>query len=110
MIKRDVATLSGTELDYAVAQITGMLRMVRGTMAEQLGGYSPATKWQHGGPIIATETIAVQPEWAAKGLTVWRAKKHDSHGVFLPGHVGATPLGAAMRCFVFRKFGAEVDM
>ena len=72
--------------------------------------FHPATSWEHGGPIIEREHIEVAPEYTADGKLLWRARKHDEHGVFLPGHVDGSLLVAAMRCFVFRALGPAVDL
>ena len=67
--------------------------------------YSPSTDWLQGGLIIEREKISILPRidgsWYAE---IPMELKQD--GNF---SVGATPLIAAMRCFVADKFGEEVE-
>ena len=66
--------------------------------------------FEFGGPIIEREHIETVPEYTVDGKVFWRARKHDVFGAFLPGHVDVSLLVAAMRCFVFRSLGAEVEL
>lgn len=82
-------------LDRAEAELQVQLRLNGG-----LSDYSPSTSWAQGGPIIEREHITV--EWRpnyGRGLP-WVA--HIPHNNFSSG---ATPLEAAMRCYVSSKLG-----
>lgn len=89
-----------------------------GDDTDEIGGWeplrnlgSPSTDWTHGGPLIERERIKLMPTiptgqtWYATktcGATlaemqVWRGK-------------AATPLIAAMRCYVASKFGETVEL
>lgn len=97
-----VSELEGVELDYLVGEATGMLRAMSGTKEFRLGGFSPSTKWQHGGPIIDSEQISVQ--CTLNCPPVWRATVRNCKS----NQAGNTPLLAAMRAFVASKFGDEI--
>ena len=122
-----VGELEGALLDAAVAQAEGLdyeivpqkvwgdgsgITFVNATSACRVGlnYFEPSSQWAHGGPIIEKTLIEVAPEQTQDRETIWRAKKHDEHGLFLPGLTGATPLEAAMRCVVFRALGPTVDL
>lgn len=108
--------LTGATLDWAVAKCEGhesrcpWLLEKEGYTAWQsyerawgnpLPRYS--TDWAQGGPIIEREKIAV---WHRGDEWPWRAQQSDtSH---LKG--GATPLIAAMRCYVASKLGDEIEI
>ena len=68
--------------------------------------YSPSQDWNHAGPIIERENIAITGisfPWFATELGWWGHIK-DIH------LMGRTPLIAAMRTYVASKLGEEVDM
>lgn len=99
-----VAELTGESLDWWVAQAEGMLRLIQGSRTEKLGGYSPSTKWLHGGPIIENMKISLFVH-AVKG---WQARIYPN-GVHIPFEgYDHSPLVAAMRAYVASKFGDEV--
>jgi Protein of unknown function (DUF2591) len=60
-----------------------------------------SSDWAHGGPIIEREKITLVVYW--NGL--WVAEPEEAYE-----SVGETPLVAAMRCFVKRKLGDEIDI
>jgi len=69
--------------------------------------WSPSAKWEHGGPIMERERIALRPglrdpEWFARGETPKGALPCDWRG--------PTPLVAAMRAHVAKRLGVEVDL
>lgn len=61
-----------------------------------------STQWEWGGPIIEREGISI-----GKGTDGWAAFINVDDE---DGHLGATPLVAAMRCYVASKIGDEVDV
>lgn len=99
------ADLQGAALDYYVAEVEGMLRMAGGTVEDKLGGYSPSTKWAHGGPLIDKHNIAVarraSPSMGGQDWVAQPFRKSTSYG--------ATPLQAICRAVVRAAFGDEVD-
>ena len=141
----EVSELTGHALDWAVAKCAGLLeprerygKMVPSVVLDMeywsngdpmvrlnpcpdvyyRAEYDPSTNWEHGGPIIERERIAVTCTPDA-----WCAYAHDGlqdvvmHGV----HAGKvynwkhkqnaeTPLVAAMRCYVASKLGDEVEI
>jgi hypothetical protein len=100
--------LNGAALDWAVAKCDNILDDLQ--ISAEFGAYwtdedgveivySPSTDWAQGGPIIELEKIELL--LYADG---WRAEM----GSILED--GATPLIAAMRCYVASKLGDEVDI
>jgi hypothetical protein len=81
--------MSGAALDWAVGQATGF-------EGDWLPDYS--TDWAAGGPIIEGECIAVAFDGYPQG---WVANQK---------YYGATPLIAAMRCYVASKLGDDVEI
>lgn len=105
-----VSELEGALLDYWVAKAEGTPVEIAGGDCHLMEGeycigyYSPSTDWADGGPIIEREKIdtAYCNVWYAlhnAAFTDERQMKEFS---------GATPLIAAMRCFVASKYGEEV--
>lgn len=116
--------LKGVALDWAVAKCEG-LNLVRDPMGfkrgseagfwvwewhsgiqEKVGvGYSPSTDWAQGGLIIERESVAlrkfIETGWQAD---TWNFKFEGQH------MHGDTPLEAAMRCYVAKKLGNEIDI
>lgn len=96
--------LSGAALDWAVVKADGVENM--GFVWERIKvTYKPSTNWAQGGEIIEREKIATrfdleEQEWQA---TI-AAEDEWVYGW------GATPLVAAMRCFVASKLGDEVEI
>ena len=89
--------LTGYALDWAVANCEGIVWEQGDLDAGEYGpGFAPATDWEHGGPIIEREGIALIPGWTAER----------------PGFSadGPTPLIAAMRCYVASKLGDDVEI
>lgn len=121
-MKYETEKLAGLELDYAVATITGCLRMMPGDKRHQLGSYSPSTRWDHGGPIIESERISIEFYGSH-----WGAMPKDANGCEVPDPdpekhkemsggwcpvmaVGDSPLVAALRAFVRARIGDEVEL
>lgn len=63
--------------------------------------WSPSTKWEHGGPIIERERIALGDSYMG---SEWEATVGDVT------EYGTTALIAAMRAYVASKFGPEVEL
>lgn len=113
--------LTGTALDWAVAKcegyeivrmrgnkITFLDRTDDGALNEKQIGYS--TDWSQGGQIIEREEISLSRDFDT-GRVEWSAWTpapiRDDAEAF--GY-GATPLIAAMRCYVASKLGDEVEI
>ena len=110
--------LSGAALDWAVAKCEGVEvqydRMNKWFETQDLNYaepndphvFSPTTYWEQGGPIIEREGICLKYEvdpymrWTA----TWR-KIEMTTTLY-----SASPLIAAMRCYVASKLGAEVEV
>jgi len=100
--------LTGAALDWAVASIeltghddyTNVLMVTVGD--DNDWKYNPSTDWAQGGAIIEREMIELVPVTGA----LWEAYKRNQH---IPSD-GATPLIAAMRCYVASKLGDEVEL
>ena len=71
--------------------------LVGNGFAREIPNFS--TDWSQGGPIIERESIDIMKV----GFTQWRADCG-------PAVTGPTPLIAAMRAFVTKKFGAEIEI
>ena len=92
--------LTNVQLNWAVAKCEG------NTGDFGIDGYTPATNWAQGGPIIEREGInldkyAKTPQWSA-----WTPAPERESGEAQA--FGPTPLIAAMRCYVASKLGDEV--
>jgi hypothetical protein len=107
--------LKGIALDWAVAKAKGVTLYPSKQGKWMLKNYgefnhrhgtpwwSPSSNWAQGGAIIEREGIAV---WQFDDVT-WRAMGKDT----VPDPLeGATPLIAAMRCYVASKLGDEVQI
>lgn len=109
----EVAELKGTLLDHWVARSRGLKPYtINGSSDENLmlndesaefgcTTYQPSTDWATAGPIITRERISLQ--WINAN---WMAKKQFRDKSVV--HCDASPLVAAMRCFVESRFGREV--
>lgn len=95
-----VSELTGPELDRWAALAHGM-KLYHDT-------WQPSRNWAQGGPLIEQERISINQD-----LDQHLGNDHIAFA-HMPGKVwegcfGATPLEAAMRCFVASKFGEEVQ-
>ena len=88
--------LTGAALNWAVGKAEGL--------DGWLAPVNYCGKWEHGGPIIEREGIMLVRYTAVPilncGPYYWKANQTD----------GPTPLIAAMRCYVERKLGDEVNV
>jgi len=93
--------LTGKALNWAVnhaERLTGILSPV-----------NYCGKWEHGGPIIERERIAIGFDGFDifdSALPIWGACKYDGG----TEEYGTTPLIAAMRCYVASKLGDDVNV
>ncbi len=104
------AELTGAALDWAVASIeltghddyTNVLMVTVGD--DNDWRYNPSTEWAQGGAIIEREKIEL--EWGGHGGNKdwWACIRADED------YCGATPLIAAMRCYVASKLGDDVEL
>ncbi|MDP9123513.1 MAG: DUF2591 domain-containing protein [Pseudomonadota bacterium] len=111
-----VDELLGDDLNIAVALADGhqvrhsAIKHAPGIHEQWPGGNwewirQPSTAWEHGGPIIERERIALEfldGEWCAWAPGPQRADGGDGSG--------ETPLVAAMRAYVASRFGETVDL
>ena len=111
--------LTGAALDWAVAKAEGKLNDVEICAGSILYGritsgfvyHRRSANWAQGGPIIEKEGMDLNPHGvdSSSGRTHWRAAiqwldESDFEAI------GATPLEAAMRCYVASKLGDTVDI
>jgi hypothetical protein len=104
--------LAGAALDWAVAKCEGVndswfLQFYEGDEDEP-SEYCYSTDWAQGGAIIEQERISISPRDG-----YWEALYHDN--LFQEDgsdyfQMGATPLIAAMRCYVASKLGDEIEL
>ena len=106
-MKIKTAELTGAALDWAVATANGDYPQWDAEWevfyAANGDDMDYSTDWAQGGPIIERETLDVMfegPEWYAYMRWENKTLQYD----------GATPLIAAMRCYVASKLGDEVDV
>ena len=93
--------LTGKALNWAVGKAEGL--------DDWLAPVNYCGKWEHGGPIIERERIAVEfLKWddIDSATAIWASCKFGN--VF--EEFGTTPLTAAMRVYVASKLGADVDV
>ena len=104
-----VSELSGVALDWAVAKCEGLLafgyrktdRFIIELSDGEFEEFCPSTDWAEGGPIIEREELS---RLRCYGTNQWEC---------LNGEIvceGATPLIAAMRCYVASKLGEEITV
>jgi hypothetical protein len=119
-MKIKVSELAGAKLDYWVAKTEQLIPEVLGATCflKEIGGeyqcwpYKPSSDWSQGGPIIERESICVSGPGPMGGPSPeYEWTSYIDTGSFGGGHHGhgRTPLVAAMRAFVYSKFGEEVE-
>jgi hypothetical protein len=89
------AELTGDALNIAVATADGTY--------PHFAPVNYCAKWEHGGPVIERERIAVWPD--QEGGYLASANEGQS-----TDYRGDTYLIAAMRCYVASRLGEEVDV
>jgi hypothetical protein len=127
-MRHKVAELDGAMLDAAVAKAEGLhVECISDISGCQLVNwhpdhgttyYAPHWSWEHGGPLIERDAIALQPDeplistevqraagMAPVAWTAWQWRDPNRRMMR-----GATPLRAAMRLLVASKFGDEVEL
>jgi hypothetical protein len=67
--------------------------------------YQPSVQWGWAGSIIEREKIRLDTSWNGEDGT-WSARMDTVGGWWC----GATPLVAAMRCYVASQLGDEIDL
>ena len=72
-------------------------------------GFTPATDWSQGGPIIEREEITISHWSRTRLIKFWRAGLTDENGKCY-WQDGPTMLIAAMRAYVAFKLGDEVEI
>ena len=106
--------LIGAALDWAVAEAEGFFKTKMASITNgkvdvfYFDGYTPSTNWALSGEIIESERLSVTPRdgyWEAYYQD--NLFKDDGSDYF---QMGATPLIAAMRCYVASKMGNEVQL
>lgn len=101
--------LIGPALDWAVAKCDGekyrAMREYDGIDAGDYPAHRYSTDWSQGGPIIERESICIE-YIVNEENEVWIAFLDDEK----PIYTGATPLIAAMRCYVASKLGEDIDL
>lgn len=93
--------LTGAALDWAVAK-AWQPEYSDKHLLEHIKGFQPSTNWCIGGPIIEL-----------MGMHISRTNKTDKEpwAACMTNWIdGATPLVAAMRCYVAYRWGDEVDV
>lgn len=107
------AELAGMALNFAVAVAEGWedfdeddngftWHREKGSAWLTLETFRPSELWGQGGPIIERERISVDAMYDAGD---WVASLEHTKGFS-----GPSPLIAAMRCYVARKLGDDVDI
>lgn len=66
-----------------------------------------STAWSQGGPIIERERIHIRPDVSTQNFRAFVIRSPEGQQC---RYVGATPLVAAMRCFVAIELGEEVEL
>ena len=110
-MKIKTSELTDAALDWAVAACESNKPYVVGAevYAPNIYGdyelFNPSAEWAQGGPIIEREAIAVSMGEDGDAWCAWFPLRQG-----IEDSIGATPLEAAMRCYVASKLGEEVDI
>jgi hypothetical protein len=95
--------LTGAALDWAVTKAEGFDHEVT---SSEWGMWGWATDWAQGGPIIEREKIDVIAD--PNGKDVWMGRLYQNRAEYKA--FAATPLIAAMRCYVASKLGDDINI
>ena len=119
LAKIKTSELTGTALDWAVAQCEGLAVRYQPFFLtasdiktpadwDTALEYSPSTDWSQGGQIIERGRIFLKPKSSSSD---WRSYviSATGNGVQHSQH-GPTPLVAAMRCYVASRLGDEIEI
>ncbi len=111
-MKMKTSELSGSALDWAVAEALGMQPEIRGGSpcceSETFVGKWPipswSARWSQGGPLIEAMVVDIENdgEWSAYCFSI-----EDDQAATMAGN---TPLIATCRAIVAAKLGDEVDV
>lgn len=103
--------LSGVALDWAVAKAS---RLNVDALENHLFGtvIKPSSDWSQGGPIIERERVSVRCNHSAiyEDAVRWFATTDSDTTDPDTGEYGASPLVAAMRCYVASRLGDSVEV
>lgn len=128
MKKLKVSEATGAVLDWLVAKCegipvalhnTGAIYLIDTPWADKsrvkwLAEFSPRKHWAQGGPIVEREKIDLFTEKQTYVESWCASIARYQNGMRLVGwrmhQYGATPLTAAMRCYVASKLGDEVEV
>lgn len=107
-MKTKTPELKHAALDWAVAKCEGMLWMYE-DLTKPCYGTEYSTDWAQGGPIIENIAGFELKTWLESNSGQrCEAHIHNYEGDWIS--FGATPLEAAMRCYVASKLGDEVEI
>ena len=111
-MKVRTSELTGPALDYAVAKCerrpySVILDEIKGALPLLAPIFSPSTSWQEGGPIIEREYMSLHDTTSVPNR--WIATCHPAENRRCVEY-GPTLLVAAMRCYVSKCLGHEVDV
>ena len=112
-MKIKTSNLTDIAFEWAVAKAEGTDKKSLADFARLRGYYAYTTDWAQGGPIIEREEICLKRQLPCSVGYEWNAwiwTKHRAKGGSSAGGSGATPLVAAMRCYVASKLGDEVEI
>jgi hypothetical protein len=112
----NTSELTGAALDWAVAECEGWLEEAIDQWdgrefietVHSYGHCNYSTEWAQGGPIIEREKICI--EGRPGSLEGWAAHYSKLRESLYFYSIGATPLEAAMRCYVASKLGDDIDV
>lgn len=113
-MKIKTSNLTGAALDWAVAKCEGE---IFSPLASSCHYFAPSTNWAQGGPIIEREGIELLCNVTAKEASRYIAGTQADWQAFYRNtrntedrSFAATPLVAAMKAFVRRTLGDEVEI
>lgn len=69
--------------------------------------FAPSLNWAQGGPIIERERISIRPDTTTPDYRAFVIRPPEG---LHHRYIGATPLEAAMRCYVAMVLGEEVEV